>query len=269
MNAPHSPAPLPDIQNLSPDISLSVNNVGIRALRVRIHVPGQGAGLQDTVATCSLGVMLSPAKRGAHMSRFIEALHRWNAVLTEDSLHGLLEDLRLHLDSPRSMASFHFPFFARKTSPAGMEADMAYECGLKGELDEDGLTLTLFLEIPVMTVCPCSMAICEEGAHSQRALVRLRLNISTLPDFNKFISLAESSASSAVYTLLKRRDEKLVTEQAFANPCFVEDVARKAAFLLGNEKTVLAYDVEVESMESIHNHNAFASIQGHGPIKPL
>lgn len=260
MNAPGSPSSLPDIQNLSPNIPLSLDNVGIKALRVRIQVPDNGSCLQNTTATCALGVMLSRTNRGAHMSRFIEALNRWNGIIEIDSVRRLLMDLSLRLDSARSTASFHFPFFKRKISPSGLAADLAYECGLQAQLDGKNLSLLLFMEIPVMTVCPCSMAICDAGAHSQRAMARLSLDVSSFIDFTKLINLVESCGSSDVYTLLKREDEKLVTEKAFANPVFVEDVARQIAFLLEKEKNILAFDVEVESMESIHNHNAFASI---------
>lgn len=260
MNAPHSPNFLPDIQNQSPDISLPINNVGIKALRVRMQIPDCPSGLQHTIATCSLGVRLSQTKRGAHMSRFIEALNSWNAILEKDSVRQLLEELCLRLDSSCSMASFSFPFFARKNSPSGKAADMAYECGLTAQLSGSSLSLSLSLEIPVMTVCPCSMAICDVGAHSQRALIRLRLDLADFIDLPQFIKNMENCASSGVYTLLKREDEKLVTETAFAHPAFVEDVARRTALMLEKEKNILAFDVEVESMESIHNHNAFASI---------
>lgn len=260
MNAPSSP--LPDIQNLSPDIPITINNVGIKALRIQLRVPDSRGGAQAAIAACSLGVSLSRTQRGAHMSRLIEAVNAWDSVLEPASLRKLLEDLRLRLDSASAQASFRFPYFMDKTSPSGAKARMDYQCGLKAELSGQALSLSLFLEIPVMTVCPCSTAICDRGGHSQRALVRLRLEVADFASFDNYINLAEDSASSAVYTLLKREDEKSIIESAFARPAFVEDVARKAAFLLEKEKMVQSFEVEVESMESIHNHNAFALIQG-------
>lgn len=264
MNAPHSHKLLPDIQNHSPDIPLPLDNVGIRALRTRIQIPDKATGLQTTIATCSLGVRLSRTKRGAHMSRFIEVLNSWSGILEKNSVRKLLEELCLRLDSPCSMASFCFPFFTRKSSPSGKAADMAYECGIKAQLSGQSLSLSLSLEVPVMTVCPCSMAICEVGAHSQRALIRMRLDLADFIDFSRFIKFTENCGSSEVYTLLKREDEKLLTERAFANPAFVEDVARRTAFMLEKEKNILAFEVEVESMESIHNHSAFACISKSG-----
>lgn len=260
MNAPSSP--LPDIQNLCPDIPITINNVGIKALRTHLRVPDSSGNMQTTVAVCSLGVSLSKTQRGAHMSRLIEAVNAWDAVLEPASLRKLLEDLRFRLDSSSALASFRFPYFVDKTSPSGAKARVDYQCGLKAELVGQKLSLSLFLEIPVMTVCPCSIAICDRGGHSQRALARLRLDVTDFAFFDNYINLAEASASSAVYTLLKREDEKSVIESAFARPAFVEDVARKTAFLLGKEKNVQSFEVEVESMESIHNHNAFAVIQG-------
>lgn len=262
MNAPRSVNNLPDIQNLTPDIRLPVDNVGIRGLSLRLRIAGQFGNPQTTVATCALGARLSADKRGTHMSRFVEALNAWNGILEENSLRKLLEDLCLRLEASQAMADFRFPLFIKKSTPYGAESELAYNCALKGELKDNELFLTQFLEVPVMTVCPCSMAICTAGAHSQRALVRLRLRMANFVNFEYFIGIAENSASSAIYTLLKREDEKFVTEQAFARPAFVEDVARKAASFLENERDILAFEVEVESMESIHNHNAFATIYG-------
>lgn len=262
MNALSSANSLPDIQNLNPEIPLAINDVGIKSLRIRLRVPEGVQAIQNTIATCSLGVRLSENQRGAHMSRFVEVVNSWDAILDKNSVRELLDNLCRRLGSPIARASFDFPFFIRKFSPSGFQSDMSYKCGLKAELNKDLLKLAVFLEVPVMTVCPCSMAICDEGAHSQRALVRMSLQVGAFSYFDKFIKLAETSASSAVYTLLKRTDEKRVTEQAFAKPAFVEDVARKAAFLLSQEKEVFSFEVEVESMESIHNHNAFAIIRG-------
>ncbi len=261
MNAPRYPDTLPDIQNLNPDIPLIINNVGIKALQIRLKIPDSNQSLQTTIATCSLGVTLSSRQRGAHMSRFIEVINAWDGILEKNSLQNLLEDLCGRLCSPCAQVSLSFPLFVNKPSPSGIKADMAYQCGLEAKLEKSVFFVSVFLEIPVMTVCPCSMAICEGGAHSQRALIRMKLDLNNFFYFDNFIRLAEASASSAVYTLLKREDEKQVTEQAFARPAFVEDVARKAALLLAQEKNVKSFEVEVESMESIHNHNAFASIR--------
>lgn len=266
MNAPRPS--LPDIQSQSPDIPLALSGAGIKDLRIRALAPESGGGTQAVTAVCSLGAALSASRRGAHMSRFVEAINAWSGRLDKDSVAGLLRGLRDRMDSDSVSASFQFPFFMRKASPSGVAADMAYQCGLKAVLDSGGMLMSIFLEAPVMTVCPCSLAISEEGAHSQRALIRLRLDMAAFPGFERFIRLAEASASSGVYTLLKREDEKRVTERAFASPAFVEDAARKAAFLLQREKDVIRFEAEVESMESIHNHSAFAAISGPGGFRP-
>lgn len=262
MNAPHSIKSLPDIQGLSPDIALDIECVGIKGLRIRLSVPQPHGQLQQTIAVCSLGVNLPASKRGTHMSRFIETLNAWDNRLEESSLLELLSQLCARLEATCAMVEFAFPLFIPKSPPFGSIADMSYDCSLKAALNNGSLRITIFIEVPVMTVCPCSKAICAAGAHSQRAQVRMRLALSEFKGFNPYIKLAENSASSAVYTLLKRADEKFVTEQAFAQPAFVEDVVRKIAFLLEKEKQILEYEVEVESMESIHNHNAFAILHG-------
>lgn len=261
MNAPHTRNFLPDIQNLRPEIPLAIQCVGIKALRTRILVPDSKGEWQQTVATCDLGASLSSAKRGTHMSRLVELLEGWDNKLELGSIHKLLTSLCSRLESDSARLSFNFPFFLRKASPFGAEASIAYDCAIKAELNKKKLKLNQSLEVPVMTVCPCSRAISEEGAHSQRAIIRLQLYLSDLIPFDALIKLAENSASSPLYTLLKREDEKFVTEQAFANPAFVEDVARKMLWLLKEEKMIKGYKIEVESMESIHNHNAFAFIE--------
>ena len=262
MNAPHARNFLPDIQNLRPELPLPIQCVGIKSLRTRVLVPDCNEEWQQTVATCSLGAALSSAKRGTHMSRIVESLEAWDTRLEAASICKLLESLCSRLESESAGLSFNFPFFMRKASPFGAEAAIAYDCGLKAELNKKELKLKQTLEVPVMTVCPCSRAISEEGAHSQRAIIRLQLYPADLMPFDKLIKLAENSASSPLYTLLKREDEKFVTEQAFAQPAFVEDVARKILWLLKGEKMIKSYKIEVESMESIHNHNAFAIIEG-------
>lgn len=150
---------------------------------------------------------------------------------------------------------------SKRPLPRAAPATVAYECRLTGELDDKGQSFILETEVPVMTVCPCSKAISREGAHSQRAMVRMRLRMRAFSWLEDFIDIAEESGSSAVYTLLKREDEKFVTESSFARPTFVEDVVRNVAQKLTAHGQVEWFSVEVESMESIHNHNAFARIE--------
>lgn len=255
-----------DVQNRAPEVALDIDRVGVRGLRLPLRVRERAGGVQTTVASADLGVDLGSARKGTHMSRLVEALEHWDEGLDRQTVRRLLENVRERLDARRAWVRFSFPYFVRKSAPArGDAAPLAYDCAVTSELDDSGQTFLLDLAVPVMTVCPCSKAISSEGAHSQRALVRIGARITGLVWLEEIIELAEAAGSSAVYTLLKREDEKFVTEQAFARPAFVEDVVRATACGLERHPRVTAFTVEVESMESIHNHNAFARIERCGP----
>ncbi len=257
-----------DVQNRAPEVALDIDRVGVRGLRLPLRVRDRAGGSQTTVASADLGVELPSARKGTHMSRLVEALEDWDEGLDRQSVQRLLESVRRRLDARRAWVRFAFPYFVRKSAPArGDAAPLAYDCAVTSELDDSGQVFILDLAVPVMTVCPCSKAISREGAHSQRALVRIRARISGFVWLEELIELAEGAGSSAVYTLLKREDEKFVTEQAFARPAFVEDVVRATASALERHPRVTDFTVEVESMESIHNHNAFARIERGAPGK--
>ena len=251
-----------DVQNRTPEVPLDIDRVGVRGLRLPLRVRDRAGGSQATVASADLGVDLPSARKGTHMSRLVQALDDWDEGLDRQSVLRLLESVRQRLDARRAWARFSFPYFVRKNAPArGDAAPLAYDCRVTSELDDNGQTFLLELAVPVMTVCPCSKAISREGAHSQRALVHIRARITGFVWLEEFIELAEAAGSSAVYTLLKREDEKFVTEQAFSRPAFVEDVVRAVARELERHPRVAWFTVEVESMESIHNHNAFARLE--------
>lgn len=254
---------LADIQNEAPDVPITIDRVGVRGLRIPLSLKDRAKGIQTTIAEADLGVDLPASLKGTHMSRLVEVLDNWNEVLGCQSMRGLLSSIQSALRARRAWVRFRFPYLVRKPAPTGgKSANMAYDCAITGESDGDAQSFLLGLEVPVMTVCPCSKAISSEGAHSQRALVRMRIRIVNFVWLEEFIELAENCASSSVYTLLKRGDEKLVTERAFAHPLFVEDVARRVAQKLDAHPDALCFEAEVESMESIHNHNAFALIRG-------
>ena len=251
-----------DVQSHAPLVALNINRVGVRELRLPLLVRDRTKGTQQTVASVDLGVDLPSAFKGTHMSRFVETLEEWNAEISYQSVRRLLLDIKQRLEARRAYARFCFPYFIKKSAPAsGIPALISYQCRLTGELDDEGQHFCLEVDVPVMTVCPCSKAISDEGAHSQRAMVRMNLRMKVFSWLEDFIDIAEASGSSAVYTLLKREDEKFVTEQAFAHPTFVEDVVRNVAQRLSEHGQVEWFSVEVESMESIHNHNAFARIE--------
>lgn len=251
---------LADIQGLPADLPIALDRVGVAGLRLPLALKDRDNGIQKTIAMADLGVNLDARHKGVHMSRFVETLNAWNETLGFQSMFRLLSTLRDRLDATRAWAKFTFPYLINRASPSGAKARMAYECAISGLLRDNELSFALGIEVPVMTVCPCSLAISSQGAHSQRALARMRLRLSRFIWLEDLIELAETSASSPVYPLLKRIDEKTVTETAFTNPAFVEDVARRLARRLSECPDISAYAIDVESMESIHAHNAFASL---------
>ncbi|MDR1243530.1 MAG: GTP cyclohydrolase FolE2 [Deltaproteobacteria bacterium] len=256
-----------DIQNTPAQVPVSIDRVGINNFKLPLVVSDKANGSQHTVALVDLGVDLPAEFKGTHMSRFVEALENWNEQLSYATLKTLLLDIKNRLSARKAYARFRFAYFLRKCSPVTDSAGlMGYECTLTGELPGDlpgdiRPHMRLDVEVPVLTVCPCSKAISEEGAHSQRAMVRVSVRQKGFAWIEEFIDIAEQAASSPVYPLLKREDEKEVTEKSFANPCFVEDVVRNAARRLAEHPQVSWFRVEVESMESIHSHNAFACIE--------
>ena len=205
----------------------------------------------------------SPAEfKGTHMGRFVEALEHWAGELDYHSFRTLLDDIVVRLQARSAHVRFVFPFFLRRKSPvSGANSLMDYTCRVDGLLKDGKLTFTLGADVPVMTVCPCSKAISDEGAHSQRAEVRIRTRFDGFVWLEDLIEIGEQAGSCQVYALLKREDEKYVTETAFANPTFVEDVVRNVANGLTEHPQINWFKVEVESFESIHNHSAFAVIE--------
>jgi GTP cyclohydrolase I len=255
-----------DVQNLQAEVAMPIDSVGVRNLQLPIRVSQREGGPQHSVATVELGVELPAAFKGTHMSRFVEALENWNEDLSYTSMKRLLEDILYRLQARKAQIIFAFPFFIRRISPvSGASGLQGYACRLTGELSggQSGQKPVFLLEMsaPVMTVCPCSKAISDEGAHSQRADVRIAVRLKGFNWLEEFIDIAEQAASSPTYPLLKREDEKFVTEQAFANPRFVEDVVRNVAGRLEKHPQVTWFRVEVESYESIHAHNAYARIE--------
>jgi GTP cyclohydrolase I len=252
-----------DIQTHPAEVPVPIERVGVRGVSLPVVVRDRVAGRQHTVARVDLGVDLPADFKGTHMSRFIEALENFSEELDYQSLRRLLEDVRERLTARRAYICLEFPYFITKTAPdTGSVSRLRYDCRLTGELEQGGPEVSLEVDVPVMTVCPCSKAISAQGAHSQRALVRIAVRMNGFIWIEDFVDIAEAAGSSPVYTLLKRADEKFVTERAFANPAFVEDVVRVVAQSLAGHPLVASFRVEVESFESIHAHNAFARITG-------
>lgn len=259
---------LMDVQSSPSSVALDIDRVGVKHVELPLVVKDRDKGHQHTVASVDMGVDLPAAFKGTHMSRFVEALENWREASAEEldyaSMKRLLSDVLTRLHAHRAYAKFNFPYFRTRKAPvSGREAPVRYLCRLTGELEEgqEGPRFLLELEVPVTTVCPCSKAISRAGAHGQRAVVRMGLRMSRFEWLEGFIDIAEESGSAPIHTLLKRPDEKFVTEQAYDNALFVEDVVRNVATRLERHTHVTWFRVEVESEESIHGHNAFASIE--------
>ncbi|BCS86789.1 GTP cyclohydrolase FolE2 [Pseudodesulfovibrio sediminis] len=251
-----------DVQKGQANIAMPIDRVGVKGLRVPMIVRDRESGTQHTVAEVSLSVDLPAEFKGTHMSRFVEALEDWSGDLDYNSFRTLLDDIVVRLQACSAHVRFVFPYFLRRKSPmSGASGLMDYTCRVDGELKDGKLTFTLGADVPVMTVCPCSKAISDEGAHSQRAEVRIRTRFDGFVWLEDLIEIGERAGSCSVFSLLKREDEKFVTEAAFANPMFVEDVVREAAKGLEDHPQIHWFKVEVESFESIHNHSAFAAIE--------
>ncbi|MBQ4132930.1 MAG: GTP cyclohydrolase I FolE2 [Desulfovibrionaceae bacterium] len=252
-----------DIQNSPALVPMPIDRVGVKGLTLPIVVSDKENGSQHSVAEVDLTVDLPAHWRGSHMSRFVEALENWQEELSYQSMKKLLKDVKTRLDAKVAHIEFRFIYFLQKVSPATRAENlMGYNCRLLGEMDAgDKPKFLLEIKVPVMTVCPCSKAISDEGAHSQRADLRIAVRMCKFVWLEEFIEIAESAGSSPVYPLLKREDEKFVTEAAFAKPAFVEDVVRNVGHALLNHPGVSWFRVEVESHESIHAHNAYACIE--------
>lgn len=258
-------APMEDVQSTPAEVPIDIDRVGVKNLRLPLVVRDRAREHQHTVAEVDLGADLPASSKGTHMSRLVEALSAWKETLDYQTLKSLLIDVRSRLAAQRAYVVFRFPYFMEKHAPSTkIPGLMSYECRLTGEIGPESERPSFLLEVdvPVMTVCPCSLAICNQtAAHSQRAIVTIACRFHGFVWLEDLVEIAEDAASAPVYSLLKREDEKVVTEQAFANPAFVEDVVRAAAHTLESHPQIRWFRVEVHSQESIHDHDAYASIE--------
>lgn len=253
---------LTDTQSEPDTRQLPIDQVGVKSLRFPIQVRDKARALQSTIATVTLTVDLPHHYKGTHMSRFIEALNAHGPILHVDSIRRILRELRNRLEAQRAHVDFEFPFFVEKHAPVtGAVGLMDYNVRLCATSGEGGGDFVMTVVVPVTTLCPCSKAISEEGAHNQRGKVTFSVRFSKSIWIEDLIRMVESCASSELYSLLKRPDEKFVTEQAYANPVFVEDLVRNLAAKSNEHPDIIWYRIEAENFESIHNHNAYAMIE--------
>ncbi|MBN8457761.1 MAG: GTP cyclohydrolase I FolE2 [Verrucomicrobia bacterium] len=261
---------LKDTQNERDDRCLPIDRVGVKGLRFPVEVRDKGASVQRTVATVSLAVDLPAHFKGTHMSRFVEALHAHGGCLDVHSIIHLPRELLSRLDARKAHIEIQFPFFLSKNAPvSGKPGLIDYEVRFEVESDSAGASdFVVTVMVPVATLCPCSKAISDRGAHNQRGLVTYSVRSSKPIWIEDLIALVERSASCELYSLLKRVDEKAVTERAYDNPVFVEDLVRNVASRSNAHQTITWYRVEAENFESIHNHNAYAVIEKRADATP-
>ena len=259
-----SPMKLKDTQNEPDDRRLPIDRVGVKSLRYPIQVRDKAHSLQSTIATVQLTADLPHHFKGTHMSRFIEVLASHGPVVHVDNIRDILEQLTARLQSDCAHLDVEFPFFLEKHAPVtGAPGLMDYTARFRATLERGRMQVEVTVIVPVTTLCPCSKAISKTGAHNQRGNVTLAVRCRKPMWIEDMIRLVEDSASSELYSLLKRPDEKAVTERAYANPVFVEDLVRNVALRCEADANVIWYRVEAENFESIHNHNAYALIEKH------
>lgn len=267
MNAPEqfSKAPLPDVQSQADKRAIEIQKVGIRGLKHPISILTQ-EGTQNTVATVDMTVSLEASVKGTHMSRFVEVFQDHKLATSTTSLIKLGSEMLKRLEADSGWIKIRFPYFINKTAPVSevkslMDYDVTWELETNAK---EFINPSLKVVVPVTSLCPCSKNISEYGAHNQRSHISITLDIID-PNLtiNEVIYLAEKSASCELWGLLKRPDEKFVTEKAYDNPKFVEDLVRDVAISLEtllSKKRISGYSIESENFESIHNHSAFAQI---------
>ncbi len=251
-----------DVQSQHDFRNIPVDKVGIKDLRYPITVLDRKNGFQHTIASINMYVNLPEKYKGTHMSRFVELLHLFRSEISLKEISNILEQMKEHLKAASAHIEITFPYFIEKKAPISNSPGlMDYRCGIIGSSGHDGrLDLISEVIVPVSSVCPCSKEISEAGAHNQRGEVRLSIRFKKFIWIEDMIELVEKSASCEVYSVLKRVDEKHVTEEGFSNPKFVEDIVRDIAEKLKKDKNVTWFSVSAENFESIHNHNAYAFI---------
>ncbi len=255
--------PIEDVQGLADVRRLAIDRVGIKSIRHPVRVKDRSGDIQHTVAMFNMYVHLPHNFKGTHMSRFVEILNTNEREISVENLETILREMTGRLEAESGHIEMTFPYFVNKTAPvSGVQSLMDYEVTFIGEIKDGKSSITLKVLVPVTSLCPCSKKISEYGAHNQRSHVTITARINAFLWVEDLISLVEEQASCQLYGLLKRTDEKFVTEYAYDNPKFVEDMVRDVAAQLNRDARIGSYTVECENFESIHNHSAYAVIQG-------
>jgi len=251
-----------DVQNLKDHRNIPLQKVGVKNLRYPVTVLDRDHRTQQTVATVELYANLPHHYKGTHMSRFLEVFNTHASDIRMRHFLQMLEEVRQKLDAQRAFGTLRFPYFVEKSAPvSGQTSMMDYECSFSGTVSEDHREFFVSIRVPVTTLCPCSKEISDRGAHNQRSFCTVTIKVEEFFWMEDIIGLVESAASCDLHSLLKREDEKYVTERAYDNPVFVEDLVRNVCVLLEDTYDFPWFSVEATNMESIHNHDAYAYVE--------
>ncbi len=251
-----------DVQNEPDTRHLAIDKVGIKDIRHPVRVKDRSQGEQHTIAHFNMYVELPHNFKGTHMSRFVEILNGHDPEISVESFKDMLTEMSTRLEARTGHIEMSFPYFINKTAPvSGVRSLLDYQVTFIGEIHNGQHIMTIKVVVPVTSLCPCSKEISKYGAHNQRSHVTITVRTNTFVWVEDLIDLVEKQASCELYGLLKRPDEKYVTERAYENPKFVEDMVRDIAARLNKDERVDAYTVESENFESIHNHSAYAMIR--------
>ncbi|MDR0475946.1 MAG: GTP cyclohydrolase FolE2 [Treponema sp.] len=257
-----------DIQNQADDRDVPLAKVGVKGLEYPIRVLDKEKKIQYTTARADLYADLPRHFKGTHMSRFVEIFHQYRDDFSMPRFLEMLSVIRKELEAESAFSSMSFPYFLEKKAPvSGLSGIMSYQCRYQGQVSGNSEFFSVTVSVPVTTVCPCSKAISDRGAHNQRGIVNVELELGPFFWIEDIIILVEKAASSPVYSLLKREDEKFITEQAYDNPRFVEDLVRDVYIELKKLNKFPRFSVEAENFESIHNHSAYAFVDSYGGKK--
>ena len=249
-----------DVQKEVAEHEVDLDKVGVKGVRYPIVVLDKKNKSQKTVAVINMYVDLPMHFRGTHMSRFIEILNRHSGKMMIHNIGNILSEMREKLEAKSAHLEIAFPYFIEKAAPvSGQKSIMVYDCKFNAS-QNDRDEFVLEVNVPVMSLCPCSKEISDRGAHNQRSIVTVKVKTDELVWIEDIVHIVESAASSEVYALLKREDEKYITEKAYDNPKFAEDIVRQIAVDFENTPHITWFSVETENFESIHNHNAYAAV---------
>ncbi|NEX20619.1 GTP cyclohydrolase I FolE2 [Thiorhodococcus mannitoliphagus] len=251
-----------DVQGSTDTRRIAIDKVGIKDIRHPVRVRERSGMEQHTVATFNMYVYLPHDFKGTHMSRFVQILNSHEREISVPSFKEMLVEMSERLESKAGHIEMRFPFFINKKAPvSGVQSLLDYDVTFVGEIRDGDPRLEIKVVIPVTSLCPCSKEISSYGAHNQRSHVTVQVRAQAFIWLEEIIEMVEHEASSELFGLLKRPDEKFVTERAYDNPKFVEDMVRDVAKRLNADDRILAYVVEAENFESIHNHSAYALIE--------